>query len=162
MEYPACRVGTSNPLQPRHLGQATARFLHQKAQEDEHLAEMSLRNERSEEKMCNIPAESLSLTKARQLHNLHQFLKILPNDGGFWEMESREARLHTAIAEIPFPLLQQFSLDERLIQVEILREKFIIAVLDFLFIPRDSQDEEKTKIDVLEDKIDSQLYSCMI
>jgi len=82
--------------------------------------EMSERNEPLEVAFISTPATLLSVPEARQAYNLrYQLTNFLNDKTIYWD---RQRLLVQAICEMPAPLVQQLSLEERVTHVGLLQE----------------------------------------
>lgn len=122
-ECPACLDGSPR-LPPCKRKQAEGEYRRLEAEELKFRSELNHENEPEEKFLCSIPAESLMPQQARRLQalrgNLEKVLKYYlgPNDN----LDGRRDRLDHALSEFPERILESFSNECLLDQVELLQE----------------------------------------
>ncbi|PMD41630.1 hypothetical protein L207DRAFT_528239 [Hyaloscypha variabilis F] len=163
---PLYAIGLRQPLTGEDLQQVSRMMDSLISQEDTFRLAVSERNESEEERLCNTPAQLLSVVEARQVKNLLYQLENILGIDGFRTRHGlpfvrRQARLHKAIYGMPFSLVQEFHLEERLSHAEILQDCFQTAILNYEFASLESRTRLQEKAAEFETTMDPQIQSLL-
>jgi hypothetical protein len=143
-----CKLGISIPLKGETRQKIRAEMARLEEEEKKVRGEMSERNRPLEVAFISKPATLLSVPEARQAYNLlYQLTNFLIQDDKtiHWD---RQRLLVQAIFEMPAPLIQQLSLEERVDHVGLLQKLIEKRISSYRWSVRWSSPKEHLKAEV--------------
>ena len=159
-----CVDGDSVPLTDIALEQMSNSMNSLIAEENAFRLAVSTRNEPEEERLCSTPSQLLGLPEARQIHNLLYQLENVLGFGFLLERHDvdflgRQQRLCKAICNMPFSLIEEFHLEERLHHAEALQEYFQNTLLYGRFAPQENRRQLQGELEEIATAMDPQIQA---